>query len=223
MEFFKTLLSSSGFMPHGYCYMWEPGLVWLHVLSDALIALAYFSIPFTLVYFIRKRHDVPFNWIFMCFGLFILACGTTHSMEVWTLWYPTYWLSGAVKAVTACASVPTAVLLIRLVPQALALPSPEALRLEIAERTRAQEALDEAKNELELRVQERTAELQNANEALHAEIVQRKEAQHELRRREEDLQSLTSRLITLQEDERKRIARDLHDDFSQRLAMHCVG
>jgi signal transduction histidine kinase len=63
------------------------------------------------------------------------------------------------------------------------------------------------------------AELQNANEALHAEIVQRKEAQHELRRREEDLQSLTGRLITLQEDERKRIARELHDDVCQRLAI----
>jgi hypothetical protein len=59
--------------------MWRPGLAWLHVVSDALIALAYFSIPFTLIYFIRKRRDVPFNWIFVCFGMFILACGATHN------------------------------------------------------------------------------------------------------------------------------------------------
>lgn len=222
MEFFRNLLSSKGFMPHGYCYMWKPGLVWLHVLSDSLIALAYFSIPFTLVYFIRKRRDVPFNWIFVCFGLFILACGATHAMEVWTLWHASYWLSGGVKVITALASVPTAVLLIQLVPQALALPSPAALRLEIAERTRSQEALDEAKNELELRVQERTAELRKTNEELHAEIAGRKQAQEELRQSEEELQNLAGRLITVQEDERKRIARDLHDDLSQRLALHCV-
>lgn len=198
------------------------GLVWLHVVSDALIALAYFSIPFTLIYFIRKRRDVPFHWIFVCFGLFILACGATHAMEVWTLWHATYWLSGGIKLITALASVPTAVLLIQLLPQAVTLPSPEVLRLEIAERTRAQEALDKAKNELELRVHDRTAELQKANIELHVEITQRQEAQKELRRSEEELQNLAGRLIAVQENERKRVARDLHDDLLQRLALHCV-
>ena len=177
--------------------MWRPGLVWLHVVSDVLIALAYFLIPFTLIYFIRKRRDVPFNWIFVCFGLFIFACGATHAMEIWTLWHATYWLSGAVKGITAISSVPTAILLIQLVPEALKLPSPKALRLEIAERTSAQEAL-------------------------LAEIAQRQQAQEKLRRSEEELHSLAARLITVQEDERKRIARDLHDDFEQRLALHCV-
>jgi PAS domain S-box-containing protein len=187
MEVFRTLFSSSDFMPHGYCYLWQPGLVWLHVISDSLIALAYFSIPFTLVYFIRKRKDVPFNWIFICFGTFILACGATHAMEVWNLWHADYWLSGAVKALTAVASVPTAILLVLLVPQARALPGPEAMRLEIAERKRAQEALDKAKNELELRVQERTAKLQKANDDLVGEIFQRNLAEEALRRSEEQV------------------------------------
>ncbi len=128
MEILGGLFSSGEFMPHGYCYLWKPGLIWLHVLSDALIVLSYVSIPFTLVYFVRKRRDIPFNWMFFCFGAFIIACGATHAMEIWTLWHATYWLSGAVKAVTALASVPTAVLLVRLVPKALALPSPELLR-----------------------------------------------------------------------------------------------
>src|ERR1700693_1287240 len=128
MEFFRILSSPSGFMPHGYCYLWDPGLVWLHVISDFLIALAYFSIPITLMYFIRKRKDVPFNWIFICFGMFILACGATHVMEIWNLWHADYWLSGGIKAITALASVATAILLVRLIPQALALPSPEAMR-----------------------------------------------------------------------------------------------
>src|SRR6267378_2547437 len=179
MKILDSLFSSGDFMPHGYCYLWKPGLVWLHVVSDALIALAYFSIPITLIYFIRKRRDLPFNWMFLCFGTFIMACGTTHAMEVWTLWHGTYWLSGAIKAVTAMASVPTAILLVHLVPRALALPSPEAMKLEIAERKRAQQALHEAKEELELRVRERTAELSKANEELVAENAQRKRVEKE--------------------------------------------
>jgi len=179
MKILDSLFSSGDFMPHGYCYLWKPGLVWLHVVSDALIALAYFSIPIALIYFIRKRRDLPFNWMFLCFGTFIMACGTTHAMEVWTLWHGMYWLSGAIKAVTAMASVPTAILLVHLVPRALALPSPEAMKLEIAERKRAQQALHEAKEELELKVRERTAELSKANEELVAENAQRKRAEKE--------------------------------------------
>jgi PAS domain S-box-containing protein len=185
MGFLRSLFSSGDFMPHGHCYLWQPSLVWLHVLSDSLIALAYFSIPITLVYFIRKRKDLPFNWIFVCFGVFILACGATHAMEVWTLWHATYWLSGGIKALTALVSVPTAILLVRLIPQALALPSPEALRREIIERKHAEEELQTATNELELRVEERTAELQAANEELLAEIVRRIETEEQLRRSEE--------------------------------------
>jgi PAS domain S-box-containing protein len=166
MKEFLEKLFSSDFMPHGYCYLWKPGLVWLHVLSDALIALAYFSIPVTLVYFIRRRRDLPFHWMFVSFGMFILACGATHTMEVWTLWHGTYWLSGAIKVVTAIASVPTAILLVQIVPQMLALPSPEAMRLEIAERKRVERALHQANNELERKVLERTAELRQSESEL---------------------------------------------------------
>lgn len=125
-------------MPHGMCYMWNGKLVWLHVISDSLIFLSYLSIPFTLVYFRRKRPDMPFNWIFLCFGTFIVACGFTHGMEIWTIWHANYWLSGAIKALTALASVPTAILLVKLVPRALALPSAELLRAEIASRRQAE-------------------------------------------------------------------------------------
>ena len=178
-EFLQELLSSD-FMPHGYCYSWKPGLVWLHLVSDVLVALAYFSIPLTLVYFIRKRKDLPFNWMFLCFGTFILACGSTHLMEVWTLWHGTYWLSGAIKVLTALASVPTAILLLYLVPHAVALPSPQAMRLEIAERKSAERALNLAKEQLEFMVQERTAELSKTNNELIAEIAQRKRSEEAL-------------------------------------------
>lgn len=127
-EFLRQLFSSGDFMPHGYCYLWNPGLVWLHVISDGLITASYCVIPFALLRFVRKRRDIPFHWMFVCFGVFIVACGATHAMEIWNLWHADYWLSGVVKAITAAASVPTAILLIRLLPQALSLPSPKNMQ-----------------------------------------------------------------------------------------------
>jgi PAS domain S-box-containing protein len=123
-EFF----SSDGFMPHGHCYLWQPALVWLHLVSDVLIALAYTTIPFTLVYFIRKRRDVPFRGIFLWFGLFIVSCGATHLFEAWNLYHADYWPAGLAKAFTALASLTTAFLLVRTVPEALRLPAPAELR-----------------------------------------------------------------------------------------------
>ncbi len=123
MDFLRRLFASGGFQPHGYCYQWNSGLVWLNACSDVLIAVAYFTIPLTLLWFIRKRRDLPFSWMFALFGVFIVACGTTHAMEVWNLWHAQYWLAGGVKAITAAVSVATAILMVPLVPKALDLPS----------------------------------------------------------------------------------------------------
>ena len=149
MQYFKTLFSGP-YMPHGYCFLWNPGLIRLHVISDLLISLSYLSIPFTLACFVRKRRDLTFHWVFLCFGVFILACGATHGMDVRTLWHANYWVSGTIKAITAMASVPTAILLAKLIPDAIALPSPAAMRLEIAERKHTEEALSLTKMELEV-------------------------------------------------------------------------
>jgi len=127
MELFKRFFSTDGFMPHGMCYEWKPGIIWLNVVSDGLITLAYYSIPLTLIYFVQKRRDLKFSWIYICFAMFIVACGTTHAMEIWNIWHPVYWLSGSIKALTAAISVMTAVQLVYLVPTALKLPSPESL------------------------------------------------------------------------------------------------
>ena len=96
MELFKPLLSPD-FMPHGYCYLWDARMVWLHVISDGLIALSYYCIPVVLIYFIRKNRDIPFNRIFWMFGTFILACGTTHLMEIWNVWHGSYLLAGVIE------------------------------------------------------------------------------------------------------------------------------
>src|SRR3954463_12363828 len=108
-------------MPHVYCLR-DPAIVWLHAISDALIAIAYFIIPSSLILLVRRRRDLAFHWVYVLFGVFILACGTTHVLGVVTLWVPIYRLDGVIKAITATASMATAVLLVRLVPHALAVP-----------------------------------------------------------------------------------------------------
>jgi diguanylate cyclase (GGDEF)-like protein/PAS domain S-box-containing protein len=122
------LVNSESFMPHGTCYLWLPSILWLHILSDATIALAYFSIPFALWYFVNKRTDLAYRWVFVLFGLFILLCGTTHLMSIWTIWHPDYWLDGLIKLATALVSIATALLIWPLLPKLLALPSPQALK-----------------------------------------------------------------------------------------------
>lgn len=217
LEFWNNLFNLGPFIPHGHCYLWKPGLVGLHVISDSLIALAYYSIPITLVYFVRQREDLPFDWIFLLFSAFIIACGTTHLMEVWTLWYPTYWLSGLLKAITALVSVYTAMALVPLVPKAIALPSPaqletsnQELRQQITQRQQAENALQIVNEELETRVKNRTLELAQINEELKTEIAQRLKAQKRL-------QTLSGKLIEAQEAERRRLARELHDEIGQAL------
>ncbi len=136
------------YIPHGHCYLWNSELVSLHAISDGLIALAYFSIPCTLGYFVLNRKDLPYPWVFALFGLFIVSCGITHIFEIWTLWHPTYWLSGVAKAFTASVSLFTSVQLFPIVPQALSLKSPaeleaanQDLKREIAERQRIESEL----------------------------------------------------------------------------------
>jgi PAS domain S-box-containing protein len=123
---------ATDFMPHGYCYLWDPAVVWLNVISDALITLSYYCIPIVLIYFIRKNRDLPFNRIFWMFGTFILACGTTHLMEIWNIWHASYLLAGVIKAATAAVSVLTAAMLIPLVPKVMSIPS----RMQLQEENR---------------------------------------------------------------------------------------
>jgi len=134
--------SSGQFLPHGHCYLWSPGVMWMNVVGDLLIAMAYFTIPFALLYIARRRRDLSFDWLVVCFGVFVVACGLTYVMDVWNVWHAHYWLQGIVKLLTAAASVPTAILLWRFLPGILMLPSQRQLR-------DANESLARANRELE--------------------------------------------------------------------------
>lgn len=119
------------FMPHGHCYFWRPDILWTHVVSDAVIAAAYFSIPVTLLYFLRRRPDLPFPAMIVLFAAFIVLCGSGHLIEIWTVWHPVYALQGAEKAATAIISIATALAMIPIIPQVLAMRTPQEIQKEV--------------------------------------------------------------------------------------------
>jgi PAS domain S-box-containing protein len=124
-------------MPHGYWYLWDARILWLNVVSDGSIALSYYAIPVILIYFIGKNRNLPFNRIFWMFGGFILACGTTHVMEIWNVWHGSYMLAGLLKGATAAISLLTAAMLVPLVPKVMSLG--ERAHLEVANHKLEQE------------------------------------------------------------------------------------
>jgi signal transduction histidine kinase/ActR/RegA family two-component response regulator len=159
LDFFKRLFDTSDFPARWNCGTWTSGHGWLHIASDLAIWSAYFAIPCILVFFVLRRRDVPFPAIFWLFGAFILACGTTHLMEAIIFWHPVYRLAGLIKLLTAIVSWSTVAALVPTIPKALTMRSSEALEREIAARKQAEHDLQLANAELERRVQERTAQL----------------------------------------------------------------
>ncbi|GFO54943.1 hypothetical protein GMSM_19500 [Geomonas sp. Red276] len=114
---------TGNYMEHGYCLNWEPGLLALHVGSDIVTGIAYYSIPLAMFYFAYRRRDLPFYGIFLMFAAFILSCGTTHLMGAYTIYRPDYWIEGGFKALTAGISAATAIAFIPRIPQAISFPS----------------------------------------------------------------------------------------------------
>lgn len=166
IDFLRRLFDTSDFPARWHCGNWTPGHGWLHIVSDLGVWSAYVAIPLVLGYFFWRRKDLPFRRIFLLFGAFIFACGTTHLMEAIIFWWPAYRLAGVIKLFTAIVSWSTVLALIPAVPRVLGMRSPEELEREIAARERAEAALRKAHEGLEHRVEERTEELGRANAAL---------------------------------------------------------
>jgi PAS domain S-box-containing protein len=160
------LFDTSNLTPHGLCLTWEPTLLWLEAGSDAITAIAYFSIPLAVMWFARRRRDLPHRWFTMLFAGFILACGSAHVIEIITLWIPVYNAEVAAKLVTAGLSIVTAIILWPLVPKLLALPSPGHLETLNHQLRSAHSALQSQNKELDRRVNERTEQLAQLNDTI---------------------------------------------------------
>ena len=189
--FFPALMRSrteGRLHPRGVCYAWDSQLIFWHVAMDAAIGLAYV---------VRKgRTQIPFHWMFLAFGLFLLACGGAHFMDVWTVWHADFWGSAAMRIVTAVASVATALALPPLVPQALALV--DAARQSDARRVEldaARSQLDAARVELaKLNLLKRSEE--ERRQLLEREREARTRAEQASRAKDEFLANLSHELRT---------------------------
>ena len=174
-----------------------PLIMMVMAISNAIIAIAYASIPVFLIVFVRKRKDMPFTWIIFLFGLFILACGTTHIMHVVGLWWPVNWEQATVDAFCAIISLATAIVVWPYLPKLLAIPSPvqlkqinSELQMEREKLIYTQNSLQKVLGEVEHRVKERTEELELANKLLQDEINERKKTEEALITSENEFRSL---------------------------------
>ncbi|NEQ34852.1 MAG: GAF domain-containing protein [Okeania sp. SIO3I5] len=175
---------SSNFILQVNSYLWEPQLIWLHLSSNLFIAIAYFSIPAILTYYLQKRKYVILSRLFGLFCTVMILCGIDHLMVILSLWYPNpfHLLIGIEKSITALIACYTAWQLVKLLPKFLSLKTPaeldainQQLETEVAQRQQAEAALQETNQNLETEIQQQTAELSTALNNLQYEIEKRQQ------------------------------------------------
>lgn len=185
-SFLAQWFSSQGFLPRGQSYRWTPELLWTYLIADATLGVACFLLPLALIHYVRKRYDLQStNWLVRPLSAFVFACGITHFIAIWTIWYPHYWLEAIARAIAAAAAVLTALLLGVLIRQLTRQPSAREQRQVIRQ--------------------------------LEHEIEERKKAENALRQSQATLRELAAYQERIREDERKRIAREIHDELGQNL------
>ena len=110
------MFSDVSLMPHAVCWAAAPRLIWTMVVTNTITFLSYASICITLLLLARRtRRVIARDWAYFVvgFALFIVACGSTHLLEVITTWTPIFWVDAWTNIVTAALSAWVAFMLFR--------------------------------------------------------------------------------------------------------------
>lgn len=168
-------------------WQWPFGVFRADQVFEALVGLSCYSVSLALIYFVYKRQDLRANWLILLFSLFVFGGGTVYLMSAWGMRYPDDQLRTTMKAVAALGLTTTA----------------GWLWLAVLRAARRQgQTLDQ---------------LQDMIRQLEHEIAERKRVEEALQQSRRLLRQLAAYQERVKEDERKRIAREIHDDLGQNL------
>jgi diguanylate cyclase (GGDEF)-like protein len=120
----RTTVSAPSFLPFGASYHWDPGLVWLHAISESALALAYLSFPVVVAIYLIRRRETPYLKLFVMFGLFSALGAATHAVGLVEIWQPIFWAGGVIEALAAVVSIATVVMLAPVLPKLMKLSNP---------------------------------------------------------------------------------------------------
>lgn len=187
IDIVSSLISSQGPMPYGGGVRGAPAVLWIYAISDALICLSCYSFSVALFYFVHKRPGTRFYRLVVLCSILIFIGGTIHLLSIWAIWHPDYRAAAIMKMLTALVLSVTAVMLWPMIFQAIKTPS----------RT--------------------TAQLHSTISQLEHEVAERARAEEALQKSKEQLRLLATYQEQVKEDERKRIAREIHDELGQTL------
>ena len=169
------------------CFLEPSQLVWLQVISNTFIALAFYCTVFLLIYFIYQRQDLQNSWKFPVLTVFIFSYATTHLIKIGSLWYPSHWFMSILQVVTAIIALSIAILIISSFPTILAIPSPRKLQLvkaelaeEIKRRQKAEKLLQTLNELWEKQVKNSIASLTLIDNKSHESIQKQQQVEEKL-------------------------------------------
>ncbi len=141
-------------------------MIYLHAVSDGVIAFSLLLIAAALIFLYRRRGETNAgeSTLTTLFILFIAALGLAHLASLSGLWTPSAAVEAVLKSLAALFALTTAVVIWKLAPELLRLPSRDRLQAEVAAHLRTFEELKAARQQLEERVEARTKELAEAKQ-----------------------------------------------------------
>lgn len=214
MEFIRFLFDTANWPPRWHCGTWTDTLGWIHILSDLAIFGAYLAIPCILLYFCKKRQDIPFQKILILFGLFIVFCGTGHLIEASIFWYPVYRFDGLVKLSTATVSWITVIAMIPFIPRVLNFPKLEELN-EILESN-----LKETRERLQLAFEGTGGGLWDWNVLTNEMQISHRFAEYLGYRKDEIKPSIDEYLLRIHPEDKELIISSLHKHLKDHQPFH---